>query len=310
MTAPLLVDIKSNALDDGPGIRSVVFFKGCPLSCVWCHNPESLSRNAELSVDPSLCVSAGYCAPRCPEGAIRTDGGVRVDRARCTRCFECTTSCPSGALSRVGEAVSPEALTARLLRDKPFYDHSGGGVTLSGGEPTGNMEYLGDVAQRLKKAGVHTLLQTCGAFNLPRFETLLYPWLDLIYYDIKLIDAAEHAASCGADNTRILENFAHLQARARDGGVPILPRVPLIPDITDRPENLAGIARWLQRLSATRVQLVPYNPLWSEKHSRLGHSPRGGPPLRKWMPAEHVARCEAVFTAASIQTVSEAPSCS
>lgn len=302
-SAPLLVDIKTNALDDGPGIRSVVFFKGCPLSCVWCHNPESRSQAAELSYESAQCAACGQCEARCPEGAIAPDLGQRIDRARCTACFECVDDCTSGALSRVGEVVSPEALVQRLLVDKPFFDHSGGGVTLSGGEPTLHLEYTRDVARGLRRAGVHTLLQTCGSFALPRFEEVLYGWLDLIYYDIKLIDPGAHAAVCGADNARILENFARLFERACAGGVPILPRVPLIPGITDTPANLSAIAGWLRGLGVPTVQLVLYNPLWPDKLDRLGRAASGPPLPRRWMSRADVARCEAVFAEASLQLV-------
>ncbi len=298
---PLVVDIKANSLDDGPGIRSVVFFKGCPLSCVWCQNPECLAPRAELSFDAELCVGAGECVSRCPEGALKPGRQPFIDRERCTRCFDCVDECPSGALTRIGEPVEVEELTARLLRDRPFYEHSGGGVTLSGGEATWAMDYLGCLVKQLAEAGVHTLLQTCGAFSQERFEREVYPWLELIYYDLKVADPALHKSVCGADNARILENFAWLQAKAQAGGVQVLPRVPLVPGVTDTDANLDAIADFLVAQGAAQVQLMAYNPLWVGKAEKLGRPPGF---TGHWMRPEALARCASRFSARGLEVVS------
>ena len=300
----LVVDVKANSLDDGPGIRSVVFFKGCPLSCSWCHNPESLSAQAELSFDPLRCVGSRTCVPRCPEGAL-TFGALQVAlaRARCTRCFECVQACPAGVFSRLGEAFSAEALAARLLRDRPFFEHSGGGVTLSGGEPTWHMEFLAELLPLLTGAGVHTLLQTCGAFALEPFDALVYPHLRLIHFDLKLADPAEHRAHCGADPGPLRERFTVLHARALAGGVPVLPRLPLVPGLTATPANLEAQAAWLADLRVKAVQLLPYNPLWPEKVRKLGLTERLPAHPPRWMSAAEVAGCEDVFTRAGLQVV-------
>jgi len=204
---PLILEIKGNALDDGPGIRSVVFFKGCPLSCLWCHNPESKRMGMEIGFEAKTCVGCDTCINLCPENALSRENPFFIDRDACTLCFECVDACPSGALTRIGTYMSVEAIAEQVLRDKPFYDTSGGGVTLSGGEPTLVTGFAGELAARLKASGIHTLIETCGLFDLARFDESLYPYLDLIYFDIKLMDAALHAHYCGVANETILYNF-------------------------------------------------------------------------------------------------------
>ena len=142
---PLILDIKGNSLDDGPGIRSVVFYKGCPLSCVWCHNPESKKSSVEISFDAETCINCGNCREVCPEYALDQGNPYYIDRNRCTLCFACVEACPSGALKRVGETMSIDRVLTKVLPDRPFFDASGGGVTLSGGEPTMYMEFTGQL---------------------------------------------------------------------------------------------------------------------------------------------------------------------
>lgn len=301
---PLLVAIKENCLDDGPGIRSVIFFKGCPLSCAWCHNPECRTTAAQLSFDPGRCTACWEeCEPACPTGALDHTTAGFIDRARCTLCFDCVAACPSGALSRVGDATSVEQILARVMRHKPFFDNSGGGVTLSGGEPTYFMAFLSELLQALKAHQIHTLLQTCGAFDLEPFLQQVYPQLDLIYYDLKLLDEPQHQAFCGASNRKILDNFAKLHRMARDGGVALLPRVPLVPGVTDTPENLAGLGAFLHQHGVTEVQLVAYNPLWHDKLAQFGVSASGPELSKRWMAQRDVDACERVFEQAGLQIV-------
>lgn len=305
MTAPgqtLVIDIKGNSLDDGPGIRSVVFFKGCPLSCAWCHNPESRSRAVELSWDRSACVACGLCAASCASGAIVPSGDSRVDRSRCASCFSCAGACPSGALRAVGRAMTHEEIAERVLRDKPFYDASGGGVTLSGGEPTMHMEFVSQLARQLRRQGVHVLLETCGCFSLGAFTALLLPHLDAIYMDLKLIDAAEHRRWCGVDNRVVLENFAALAELARGGGFELTARTPLIPGITDTPENLGGIARFVGGLGMRTLHLLPNNPTWEGKSHAIGVDVRRGldESLRRFLTSQEIATCRELVAAQGI----------
>ena len=300
---PLILEIKGNSLDDGPGIRTVVFFKGCPLSCAWCHNPESQKAAPELSFDAGACIGCHSCLEACPHGALSPDHALFVDRDRCERCFKCTAVCPANALEAVGKSMSVEAVVEQVLRDKPFFDASGGGVTLSGGEPTLAMDYLASCARALKAEGIHVLLETCGWFDRDAFMATVYPHLDQIYFDLKIMDSQSHKRHCGLPNARILENFTHLHRAAGDGGVPIFPRTPLVPGISDTVENLNALVDFYQGLGVTQTQLIPYHPLWQEKNMKIGRQPvlEG---MDQWMSREETAACEAVFKAAGMDLVS------
>lgn len=287
---PLVIDIKGNSLDDGPGIRSVVFFKGCPLSCRWCHNPESQQARAELSHDPALCVGCGTCVDTCPEHACGPANPSFIDRSQCTRCFACVDACPSRALTRVGTGMTRKQIVERVMKDKPFYDTSGGGVTFSGGEPTLNMEFLSALMRDLKERGVHLLVETCGFFNLDAFRELVAPFADALFMDIKLIDPGEHKRWCGVDNAVILRNFAALHEAAR--GYTLTPRLPLIPGITDTEANLGGIAAFLLERGLHELVLLPNNPTWLGKNARIGKEFPADEAARlgQFMPVEAVAR--------------------
>ncbi len=300
---PLILEIKGNSLDDGPGIRTVVFFKGCPLSCRWCHNPESKSPKAELSHDPGECIDCGVCIDICPEGAISTKNRYFIDRERCTLCWKCVETCPSGALTRVGIPITIGEIMGEIEKDIPFFETSGGGVTLSGGEPTLFMEFTAELAKSLKEKKIHVLLETCGLFNYERFLELLYPYLDTIYYDIKIMDPAEHKKQCGTDNNRILGNFTRLNERYREGGVEILPRIPLIPDITDTDTNLTAIAEFLASRNVKKAALMEYNPLWGVKCEKIGaENPLGKEnKQQQWMEQGQVERCRKIFSEAGIE---------
>lgn len=267
---PLVLEIKGNSLDDGPGIRSVVFFKGCPLFCVWCHNPESRKPIAEIAFDGKLCVDCGECRNVCPEKALSKSNTHYVDRSLCSLCFVCADVCPSGALERVGKLMTVEDIMAKILPDKPFFDTSGGGVTLSGGEATLYMDFLSELLKTLKSHGIHTLLETCGSFDLGRFMDLVYPYLDAIYYDIKIMDSNDHKTFCGLSNERICDNFKEILKVARKDGKSLLPRTPLVPDITDTTINIRAVAEFLKSQDVKEAALLAYNPLWHEKSAKMG----------------------------------------
>lgn len=271
--APLVVEIKGHSLDDGPGIRSVVFLKGCPLRCSWCHNPEAIAPQAELSYDAGACLGQHDCVAACPRQALDPARPGRVDRERCTGCFKCTDVCATGALSIAGRALAPAAVVQALARYRPYYCSSGGGVTLSGGEPTLFMDYAHELLVALGALGVNRLLETCGHFSYARFRQLLAPHLEQVYFDLKLFDEAEHKRHCGRTNRLILDNFARLHADAQAGGVPVLARIPLIPGITATQANLRALAGFLRELGVSRVALLPYNPTWRQKADRLGRAP-------------------------------------
>jgi pyruvate formate lyase activating enzyme len=302
---PLILDIKGNSLDDGPGIRTVIFFKGCPLSCVWCQNPESKEAGVEISFDEKECIGCDTCLEICPEGALSRDNPLFIDRERCSLCFDCADNCPALALTVVGREMSSDEILAAVLKDKPFYDTSGGGVTLSGGEPTMFMDFTAGLLGELKSRGIHTLLETCGVFNLERFQERLYPHLDTIYYDLKLHDPDEHVKFCGVSNDVIIENFIALHRMSVEGGTPLLARVPLIPGITDRESNLGAIAHLLRMQGVQKVQLLSYNPLWHEKSRKIGveNSLSLQEPMTRWIDAERLEGSKDIFRKEKIEVI-------
>jgi pyruvate formate lyase activating enzyme len=247
---PLVFQIRRFSIDDGPGIRTTVFFKGCPLACVWCHNPEGMSPRREMVIDHALCIGCGECQRVCPQVALTVTGG-------CTACGICAAACPAAARRVCGSHYPVESLMEILLRDRHFFESSGGGVTLSGGEPTLRMEYAGELARSLRNQGIHVALQTCGYFPWEAFQSRLLPHVNLVFYDLKLIDPAEHLEFTGVGNRLILENLRRLKA---SGGPEIIVRTPLVPGITDTPANLGRIRAFLEKAGIHDHRLLPFNP--------------------------------------------------
>lgn len=302
MNIPLILEIKGNSLDDGPGIRSVVFFKGCPLSCIWCHNPESKRVNREISYDRDTCIGCGTCLKKCPVGAVDPASPKFVDREKCTLCFACADACPAKAITRVGVEMTQEELLKKLLSDKPFYDISGGGVTLSGGEATLCTEWVGGLAKLLYENGVKVLIETCGYFDYGKAEKYLLPYVSDIFCDIKIFDREAHKKYCGVYNDKILENFRRMYADRDKYGYNIMPRVPLIPDITDRDENLTAIAEYMADCGVKKTDLLPYNPTWYSKNDKLGITL--APELRdakSWQSKEKLEHAKLIFKLRDIE---------
>lgn len=302
---PLIMDIKGNSLDDGPGIRTVVFFKGCPLTCVWCHNPECRSADKEISFDPEKCIACRACVDICPRGALSGDNPHYVDRDRCDLCFDCVDPCPSEALERVGKELETGEVLAEILKDKPFFDTSGGGITLSGGEPTLHMEYASKLLRALKEEGVHTLIETCGLFNFKSFEKWLLPYTDAVYMDIKLHDPGAHKRYCGVENDVILDNFINILGLSKNGRLDVLPRTPLIPGVTDSEANLGAIADFLRKNGVEKVRLLAYNPLWHEKCDKIGveNACKKEEIMTRWMPREKVEWCGGIFREKGVEVI-------
>ncbi|MDI6743036.1 MAG: glycyl-radical enzyme activating protein [Smithella sp.] len=300
--SPLILEIKGNSLDDGPGIRSVVFFKGCPLSCVWCHNPESKKAAEEISFDPNICIDCGSCRDVCPHDALSRDNPLYIDRSKCDLCFLCADACPSGALERVGKNLTVDEILKKILPDKPFFETSGGGVTLSGGEPTLYMDFTSALLKSLKQNNIHTLLETCGHFDWERFTDKLYPYLDAIYFDIKILDGGVHKKYCGIGNEKILDNFSRLVQKSKSDGKVLLPRTPLVPDITDTEANMRAIAGFLKNLDVAEASLLEFNPLWHEKIDKVGAiDPYKNDKSMTSFPDKIILeRCRAVFAEAGI----------
>ncbi|MFH1463030.1 MAG: glycyl-radical enzyme activating protein [Pseudomonadota bacterium] len=274
---PLVYEVQAHALDDGPGIRTAVRFKGCPLSCPWCSAPEGQRGGPEVAFLKERCDGCGACVATCPAGAIDPARWPAVDPGACTGCYACVEACPRDALVKLGVPLASVIEAGSICRDLPFWRVSGGGVTLTGGEPAAHMEAAGDLARRLKQRGTHVLLQTCGHFELAAFEEHLLPWCDEIFYDLKLMDGQQHEAWCGVDNQRILENFVMLQRRAREGQVTLVPRIPLIPRITTSGQNLRSLAAFLKSQRAARVALLLYDHAWTARLASLGRRLPEGP---------------------------------
>lgn len=266
-TVPYIFDIHRFALDDGPGIRTTVFMKGCPLSCIWCHNPESVSIKREMAFYPALCISCGTCKAVCPGASDSIHPSFRINRHGCTACGKCADRCPSTAIRTVGKNYTADELMEIILRDRHFFAASGGGVTFSGGEPTLWMNYLSTTLQALKKEKIHTAIQTCGLFDYDDFSRLILPFTDLIMFDIKFINAEKHKKYTGRENNIIMEN---LRLLTKDAACKIAPRVPLIPKITAMKSNLLDIASFLAELGYCSCELLSYNPAVIEARRAYG----------------------------------------
>ena len=269
-TKTLIVDIKRNALDDGPGIRTLIFFKGCPLSCVWCQNPETKSPFLEISFDEDVCSECEKCIASCNQNAIRFTDEFRIDREKCNLCGKCIEICPNNSLKFVGKQYSIADLMQIILQDKIFYDNSGGGVTLSGGEPLYHINYAHDLLKELRKEKIHSCIETSGFYNRKEFEKLILPYADLIYFDLKLFNPEKHNFYCKVPNEKIIKNFEFL---INNGTIQVLPRIPLIPSITDTRDNLKALADYLDSLNIAEIGLLPYNPLWLAKPRKIGLIP-------------------------------------
>jgi pyruvate formate lyase activating enzyme len=293
---PLIFEIKRHALVDGPGIRTTVFFKGCQLRCSWCQNPESIEVEAEIGFYADDCIGCGDCVEACPRGAVSLDNPDRIHRRLCDRCGECVKACPGLGLRFIGKYYPVRELTAKLLRDKVFYEVSGGGVTLSGGEPTIHLDYFSGLLKALKKRGIHLTLQTNGFFDWREFAEKVLDYLDLIMIDVKLAHPDEHRQFTGRKNAPILKNLTRLVKTRREA---VLPRIPLIPGITTTTRNLRAISLLLQNIGVTRCSLLPYNPLGFSKAEHLGKSVSAQLSRRFMSPAE-VQRCKDIFSWAEI----------
>jgi pyruvate formate lyase activating enzyme len=262
----VVFDIRRFSIHDGPGIRTTVFLKGCPLACAWCHNPEGQSAGPELIMRSSRCLRCGACVEACPEDAIRmgADGPV-TDPERCEQCGICADACFSGARELAGRELTVAQVMAEVERDRPFYDESGGGATFSGGEPLLQPEFLLGLLRACKAQEIRTALDTCGYGPWSALDRVR-PYVNLFLYDIKSLDDVQHLAVTGVSNRTILQNLRMLS----ELGHPIVLRIPVIPGINDGAEGMRAIGALAADLpSVVHVELLPYHRIGVEKYGRI-----------------------------------------
>ncbi|MBU0995143.1 MAG: glycyl-radical enzyme activating protein [Proteobacteria bacterium] len=292
----IIFDIQRFSLHDGPGIRTTVFLKGCPLSCAWCQNPESISRDPEMAFYKESCLGCFECKLVCPKNAIMDSEEKRVRHEVCDACGKCANVCVSRGLRRIGERWGREKLIQTLLKDEAFFEESGGGITFSGGEPMLQHHFLYDVLPYLKEKGLHINIETSGMFRWERMERML-PFFDLIYFDLKHMDRSLHKTYTGVDNRLILENFLKLSRSFEN----LQARMPVIPGINDDVENIMKTAQYLIHANSRTIHLLPYHPLGESKLLRI-HSSLRALNINPHQP-EDLERIEGLFKKEGIDVV-------
>ena len=268
MLKGLISGIERFATHDGPGIRTLVFMKGCPLRCLWCSSPHTQEARPEITYDYSSCLKCGSCVAACPKNALTfsQDNGIRVDSVLCDRCGECLDVCPGSAIQLAGRWLSPEALFKEAARDSAFYRRSAGGITVGGGEPTFQALFVAEFMRLCKQRNIHAAMETCGYCRWDRLDKIL-EYVDIVFMDIKHMDDHEHRRLTGASNRVILEN-ARKVAQKR----PLIIRVPIVPGLNDSEENVRNTAKFASQLGTglLRMELLPYHKLGLGNYERLG----------------------------------------
>lgn len=265
-----IFNIQRFSTEDGPGIRTTVFFKGCPLSCIWCHNPESQSALPELFYAPDKCIGCGACASVCPNKCHSFDEGKHVfDRKSCTCCGKCAEVCYAEALLRCGRKITTDELVSEVIRDKEFFASSNGGVTLSGGEPLLQWEFASEFLEKMKALGIHTCVETSGFASEKAFASVAR-YTDLFYFDFKIASEEEHIKYTGGSRKRIAQNLASL---AKTDCAVVL-RCPMIPDVNMNKAHFEAIEKTvIENPHISEIHLLPYHPLGASKSEQLGKIP-------------------------------------
>ena len=268
MEKGITFNIQKFSIHDGPGIRTTVFFKGCPLRCEWCSNPESQIKNVQILHDQSKCSYCLSCVAACPNGAItHEDNKIIINEDKCVGCLTCVNSCPNRALSYEGDYQTIEEIVDICMQDIDFYEESGGGVTISGGEGMSQPEFLKKLIAELKKNSVHVAIETTGYVKKETFEELARE-LDLLLFDVKHYDREKHYNGTKVYNDLIVENLKW----AIDNGIEVLPRIPVIPDFNDSLDDAEGLAELLVEVGAKKVQLLPFHQFGEKKYELLNRN--------------------------------------
>lgn len=265
-TKGTIFNIQKFSVNDGPGIRTTVFFKGCPLHCRWCANPESQMVRTQLFHDEKKCVHCMHCMDICPVKAVSLkDGRITVDHLTCDACGKCVQECPGSALKKEGYETDVDAIMKEVMQDIDFYEESGGGMTISGGELFLQWEFAQALLKAAKDQGLHTCIETTG-FTTQEILDQVMPYVDLVYFDVKHHDCSRHMKGTGVKNAGILANLKHLI----DSGKDVLPRIPVIPGFNAELSDAKGFADVLKQAGAKRVQLLPFHQFGENKYDLLG----------------------------------------
>jgi pyruvate formate lyase activating enzyme len=270
-----VLEIQRMSTEDGPGIRTTVFFKGCSLKCKWCHNPESISMQPQVHWIDSRCLGCKTCIDVCPSNALSlTSKGVAINRSTCKGCGTCAEECPTTAMELLGKEWTLDDLTNEVVKDKAYFEKSGGGITVSGGEPGMQAEFVGLLLKSVREKGIHTALDTCGLCSTEALERLL-PYASMVLYDIKEIETEKHKLFTGEYNDRILDNLLYIAEYIRGHVYPatLWIRTPIIPDMTAREENIFRIGNFIAKNLGdvvNRWELCAFNNLCKDKYIRLG----------------------------------------
>lgn len=265
MKKSVVCEIERYATHDGPGLRTVVFLKGCPLRCLWCSNPETQNPNNELYHDQRTCIGCQRCVSACPLGALTYAEGIQIDREACDLCRKCVDVCPTGSLNPVGEEMSVEEVLQEVLKDESFYASSGGGLTVSGGEVLASASFVLSLLRRAKEECLHTCIETTGYGSLKDLLEIA-EYADTVYYDIKHMDEGRHRELTGVGNRIILEN---LEALSRLHGQIVI-RMPILSGINSDAESVKEAAHFARSLGIREVHLLPYHALGKGKYTQLG----------------------------------------